>query len=345
MTRRNNLNNSKSKRISISRSGKYSKRIAEELKIIFEEYTFFKSVSCFVSTQDIASGEDWYNKIKSELKKSSLGIMIITKENVKAPWLYFEAGAMIGNYVKVIPLLVNCDQQSLEKSPIRVNQCVQFYEPERFKKMLSDIDEMLSINTTLNKDVLENIYRESYEKMKTNLKPILEELKSKRYFSERYIYPNDINTITMDTVYISAPMSTLTDGEYVQQQCFLKNFKHVLFESRNFSNVYCPAIDIETNKWQGITTAVKDNFNELRQVQHLIVIYPKSVATSSLVEIGYGIALCKNVLIFYKEELPFMLKGSAEDIPHLNTRKYEIYEDIITAVMTDRSLFEVKRDE
>lgn len=77
----------------ISWSGQYSKRIAEELKQALEENVFKGGdISCFVSTQDIASGEDWYRKIRTELQASKLGIMCITKENVKAPWLFLKLG-------------------------------------------------------------------------------------------------------------------------------------------------------------------------------------------------------------------------------------------------------------
>ena len=127
------------KKIFISWSGEHSQKIAEELKRALECDVFSGALKCFVSTQDIASGEDWFNKIRDELKASSLGIMCITKENVKAPWLYFEAGALVGNNLKVIPLLVNCDQISLDKSPIRANQSIQFYQSDRFFKMLNDI--------------------------------------------------------------------------------------------------------------------------------------------------------------------------------------------------------------
>lgn len=332
--------------IFISWSGNYSKIIAEELKRVIEQDVFAKeNVRCFVSTMDIASGEDWYNKIKNELRKSKLGIICITKENVKAPWLYFEAGALVGHNMRVVPLLVNCDQRSLEHTPIQSNQSIQFYTTERFLKMLDDIRAMFGFLGELKEEERENRYNRAYDKMKQNLKPILEEMKGKRYFSERYIYPPEIHTMTMDTVYISAPMSTLSDGEYKEQQAFLRQLSQELLNSKRFKKVYCPAIEVNATEWEGITTAVSDNYLQLRQVEHLIVVYPKTVATSSLVEIGYGIALCKNIVIFYKDKLPYMLDGAAEDIPHLHTRQYSKFEDISKAIHTDRSLFEVKRDE
>ena len=336
----------KKTKIFISWSGNYSRQISEELKRVLEEVVFpGGGIKCFVSTQDIASGEDWYRKIKSELHASKLGIMCITKENVKAPWLYFEAGALIGNNLKVIPLLINCDQSSLERTPIRANQSVQFYEPERFYKMLEDIRTDFSLLNELKKEEIAKRYENAYESMKSKLQPILEELKGRRYFSERCIYPQEITAMTMGTVYISAPMSVLGRDEYEEQRIFLKELSDVLLKKEDIKTVFCPAIDVDQDAWEGITTAVRENYAQLRQIQHLIVLYPKKVPTSALVEIGYGIALCKNVVIFYHEKLPFMLDGAAEDIPHLHTREYKEYSDIIKAINTDRSLFEVRRDE
>ncbi|MBO4917669.1 MAG: toll/interleukin-1 receptor domain-containing protein [Bacteroidales bacterium] len=332
------------KTLFISWSGIYSKRIAERLKTSLEKI-FSNKLTCFVSTKDIASGEDWYDKIKNELAKSSLGILCITKENIKAPWLYFEAGALVGNNLNVIPLLINCDQISLNDTPISANQSIQFYNPEQFKKMLNDIREKLNLLPDTDREILDEIYKTQYNNLKDDLKPQLDKLKSQRYFSERYIYPQDVNTMTMDTIYISAPMSTITSEEYVDQQRFLKRLSDSLQKNEICKTIYCPAIETTVEEWDGITTAVKKNYTKLRQVQHLIVIYPRSMPTSSLVEIGYGIALCKNIIIFYKDKLPFMLNGAAEDIPHLHTRRYRTYQDIIRAINTDRSLFEARKDE
>ena len=140
-----------------------------------------EQLRCFVSTQDIASGEDWYEKIKGELHASDLGIMCITKENVKAPWLYFEAGALIGNDLKVIPLLVNCDQRSLDQSPIRANHSVQFYLQDSILKMLEDIRDEFELLKGLNREERNNRYKIAYDKMREKLSPILEEMKGKRY--------------------------------------------------------------------------------------------------------------------------------------------------------------------
>ena len=78
-----------SKKIFISWSGDNSKEIAIELKNTLEKGIFDGTgLECFVSDVDISCGDDWWNKIKKELKSCKLGIVCITKENLKAPWIF-----------------------------------------------------------------------------------------------------------------------------------------------------------------------------------------------------------------------------------------------------------------
>lgn len=331
------------KKIFIGWSGEHSKTIAVELKQVLENEAFNGELTCFVSTEDIASGDDWFIKIKNELNSSSYGIMCVTKDNVKAPWLYFETGALTGNGLKVVPLLINCDHQSLDHTPFGPKQFRQFYEEEQFIKLLMDIRKECSILLNLKDRELKQRFKTAYRNVKNKITPVLDEMRNKRYFSERYIFPNDVNTITMNTIYISAPMSAITEEEYEEQKRFLISLRDYLIQERGFELVVCPAIEKDSGEWDGITTAVQDNFRNLFQIQHLIVLYPKQLPTSSLIEIGYGIALCKNTVIFYKEDVPYMLRGAAQDIAHLHTRQFRKYDDIMKAIKSDKSLFEVKK--
>ncbi|WP_430331453.1 hypothetical protein [Rhodococcus sp. ACT016] len=48
----------------------------------------------WVSSEDIAKGARGRDAIARELEGTSEGIICITKENVREPWLNFEAGAL-----------------------------------------------------------------------------------------------------------------------------------------------------------------------------------------------------------------------------------------------------------
>lgn len=134
------------KKIFISWSGDNSKQIARALKDSLEN-TIFKDtgLECFVSDVDISSGDDWWNKIKTELKKCKLGIACITKENLRAPWIYFESGAMIARDLKLIPVLVNCNINSLNGTPIATKHMVDFYNQEKFTQMVKTINRELNL--------------------------------------------------------------------------------------------------------------------------------------------------------------------------------------------------------
>lgn len=318
------------KKVFISWSRPYSKKIALALKYTLEKEIFRGTgLQCFVSDVDIASGEDWWNKIKKELKSSGMGILCVTKQNVKEPWIFFEGGALVANNVSTIPLLISCDLKALEHSPFNSKECVQFYEENKFLKMISDINEKLKL-LPLVKEQLDALSKEAYRKLKDSLKNELDDLKKSRFFNEKYIYPNSISTVNKDTVYISAPMSSiLEDDEYKEQRAFLLQLADILKKEMSFRNIICPAIRIsDRDRFDGNTKAIRENFSNLKQVDHLIILYPHQSPTSTLIEAGYGIALTKQILIFYKEGLPYMLEEAGETISHVRTFKYNNFDEI-----------------
>jgi hypothetical protein len=51
-------------------------------------------LSPWVSTQDIQKGQRWAEEIAEKLEEAQFGILCLTPENLEAPWLLFEAGAI-----------------------------------------------------------------------------------------------------------------------------------------------------------------------------------------------------------------------------------------------------------
>ena len=162
----------KKAQIFISWSHTNSKAFANHLKNIMENEIFKGSdLSCFVSDTDIASGEDWWIKIKKELKRSKMGIVCITKENVNAPWLYYEAGAMIANGYKVVPLTIGCDLNLIKETPLFGNQVRAFYDERQFIQMMIDINKEFKLITTddgnpVSDKQLKLIVKDGYSKLK-----------------------------------------------------------------------------------------------------------------------------------------------------------------------------------
>lgn len=92
-------------RVFLSWSGSRSHQIA----LILNEWlpSVIQSLRPWVSSEDIYHGTRWSSVLAGELEHNSFGIICLTKENLSAAWLNFEAGALskaLGDS-RVIPLL------------------------------------------------------------------------------------------------------------------------------------------------------------------------------------------------------------------------------------------------
>ena len=98
-----------SMRVFISWSGERSKVLASALKEWLP--LVLHNVEPWMSEADIAAGGLWEIEIAKELEVANFGITCVTRENVSAPWLLFEAGALAKSlqHSRVIPLLMDLD--------------------------------------------------------------------------------------------------------------------------------------------------------------------------------------------------------------------------------------------
>jgi len=76
----------------ITWSGDRSRKVGEALRDWLPDV--FPLLDPFLSTEDIEKGAKWNQVISGALEKSDLAIICLTPENLKSPWLLFEAGAI-----------------------------------------------------------------------------------------------------------------------------------------------------------------------------------------------------------------------------------------------------------
>lgn len=126
-------------KVFISWSGERSKKVAQ----IFRDWlpTVIQAIEPFVSSEDIEKGSRWNTDIAQELKESRFGLICVTKENLKAPWLNFEAGALsktIDN-TYVAPILLDLKPSELKGSPISQFQATSFSKDD-MKRLIETLN-------------------------------------------------------------------------------------------------------------------------------------------------------------------------------------------------------------
>lgn len=99
-----------------------------------------QQVEPFLSSEDIDKGKRGMNIISSELESAQFGIFFLTRQNLQAPWIYFEAGAIskVVTQANVIPFLFDVSDKEL--SPGNPLLQFQYAKPTRddiFRVLLS----------------------------------------------------------------------------------------------------------------------------------------------------------------------------------------------------------------
>lgn len=121
-------------KVFISWSGNKSHRVA----LVFREWlpSVIQSIVPYVSSEDIDKGARWSSDIAKELEDSTFGILCVTKDNLNAPWLSFEAGALSKTMDKsfVTPFLFDIKRSEVNGPILQFQSTI--FEKEDIKKLL-----------------------------------------------------------------------------------------------------------------------------------------------------------------------------------------------------------------
>lgn len=126
-------------KVFLSWSGTRSHKVA----LVFRDWlpSVIQEIVPYVSSEDIDKGARWSTDIAKELSDSTFGILCVTRENINAPWLTFEAGALSKTMDKafVSPFLFDIKRSEVD-GPIL-----------QFQSTIFEKDDLKKLVTTLNK--------------------------------------------------------------------------------------------------------------------------------------------------------------------------------------------------
>jgi hypothetical protein len=142
-------------KVFVSWSKDRSQAVAQYLTIWLK--LVVQSLDPWISSRDIEKGSLWDPTLSAELKDSPVGIICLTKDNVREPWILFEAGALFKGVAskRVCTFLVDLRPTDVEQPLAKFNHT----QPNKL--------DMLKLVTTLNSltpsPLSEAILKESFE--------------------------------------------------------------------------------------------------------------------------------------------------------------------------------------
>lgn len=160
-------------KVFISWSGDYSREVAEKLSVWIP--SVIQSVETFFSPDDIGKGENWNNVLSKGLNDCNFGIICLTPENVTAPWIHFEAGALaktLNSRLSSVMLGINTSDI---KGPLSRFQNTKF-ERNDFFKLLQGIN--AASDSPLKPEKLDYLFDALWERLDKEIEQIIERYES-----------------------------------------------------------------------------------------------------------------------------------------------------------------------
>lgn len=125
-------------KVFISWSGTTSHKVG----LVFREWlpSVIQSIEPYVSSEDIDKGARWSTDIAKELEDSTFGILCVTRENIEAPWLSFEAGALSKTMDKtyVSPFLFDIKRSEVNGPILQFQSTI--FQKDDIKKLVNTLN-------------------------------------------------------------------------------------------------------------------------------------------------------------------------------------------------------------
>lgn len=125
-------------KVFISWSGPKSHQVA----LVFRDWlpSVLQAVDPYVSSEDIDKGARWSTDISRELADSAYGILCVTRDNLRAAWLNFEAGALSKAFdrARVSPFLFGIDRADVTGPLLQFQSTI--FDQEDIRKLVRSIN-------------------------------------------------------------------------------------------------------------------------------------------------------------------------------------------------------------
>ena len=165
-------------KIFLSWSGEPSRSIAEKFKNWLPNVLQY--VEPYFSQQDIELGERWNNNIEKSLEEHNFGLIFVTENNINAPWINFEAGALSKNLKsRLVPIIFKSDIKILNNGPLNQFQSAKTIDKESIKKLILEVNKANIGEFRLSDELVEKSFEKWWKDLETELGDIPTESEEK----------------------------------------------------------------------------------------------------------------------------------------------------------------------
>ena len=125
-------------KIFLSWSGDLSRDVAQVLHDWLP--SVIQTVETYVSAEDIEKGTRWVTDVAKELEATNFGIICLTPDNVAAPWVNFEAGALSRTIdrARVAPFLTGLKASDVQGPLVQFQLTV--FDKDDVRRLLASIN-------------------------------------------------------------------------------------------------------------------------------------------------------------------------------------------------------------
>jgi hypothetical protein len=320
-------------KVFVSWSGELSHAVASALKDWLP--SVIQAVDVFLSSQDIAKGSQWFQELGKVLDESSFGILCLTRQNLGAPWVLYEAGALGKRFgqTRVVPLLIDLKVADLG-GPLAQFNAAELSRDE-IAKVVSAINAQLE-PAPLSDKQLEKAFKTWWPMLEKSLNQVRKEAatKSEPVPNAAAAKIEPAATTFVYDVFLSTPMAAFnTDAEYRSGRAGFQKVFDALRQQARLS-VYWAAEKINSIKdFDTIDVSASDDLEALQQSRRFVLLYPEKLATSALFEAGYALALDRDSHYFVRDrdDLPFLMRelaGVSEKVRIHTDADWKDYDDL-----------------
>ena len=132
----------------------------------------------------------------------------------------------------------------------------------------------------------------------------------------------------MNNMFIASPIAGFTsEADYNKYKKLIKSVVgKIKKNNNNLNNIFCEITNInDISEYDSPASAVTKDLYHIDESEIFVLLYPKKVVSSALIELGYAISKRKKILIIAssKDILPYMVLGLDQVYPNI---KVEITE-------------------